>query len=323
MLDKAKIDQFFDDIKYVLSDNIPNENIDSNLEGKPKLTKEVADKEGDQRTNVIYLNTDCNLRCEYCYEGDSRTGLPDQVHLTTEGIDEFLQEIAIREKNSVSTIVIMGGEPFLRFDLVQYIIARSIQIPKNKGWGISLVTNGTLFTSKRLEKFKELLNLCKNSNSKTNLSLEISYDGSGHHRRKWPDGSSSLPIVEKCLDSLCEHSIPFKVSYVVHKDNMNNVIEDAIKIFERWSKVERLLIGFAFEELDNVSGEKMAGQNLRDKLRPYFKELYNIYKKPVCGVICGICTICNKTPFVGNSYLSPTTGISYDAKETEHKFRQF
>lgn len=312
MLSENKINQFFEDIKYILSD-------DFNLESKLKLTKKIDDEEGLQRTNVIYLNTDCNLRCEYCYEGDSRKGLSDQVHLTSEGIDSFLKEISDREKNLVSTIVIMGGEPFLRFDLVEYIVNKCIKT--SKGWGIALVTNGTLFTPKILDKFKHLLESCKLS--KTFLSLEISYDGSGQHRRKWPDGSSSRDVVENCIDNLSNNNIPFKISYVVHRDNYKNVIIDAIRIFERWPSLQRFLVGFAFEDLDKALNSQMVGQRIRDELTPYFKELYKIYKKPICGLLCDVCGLCKRENFSGNSYLSPTTGISYDVKETKHKFHQF
>jgi sulfatase maturation enzyme AslB (radical SAM superfamily) len=315
MIDNAKINQFFDDIKYVLTDN------SNNLKLEKKLIKQTNDKQGDQRTNVIYLNTDCNLRCEYCYEDDSRKGLPDQVSLKTVDIDYFLQEIMNRESDTNSTVVIMGGEPFLRFDLVKYIINKCAQLVKPKGWGISIVTNGTLFTTKRLEEFKELSNLCVDN--KIALSLEISYDGSGQHRRKWPDGSSSRDKVEKCLNSLVEYGIPFKISYVVHRDNHENVIEDVITIFEKWPSLERLIIGFAYLDLDKAFNEGNSGQKIKKKLKPYFEEVFKIYNKPICDMTCSLCRLCRKDNFVGNSYLSPTTGISYDLKETEHMFQQF
>ena len=114
------LNSFFNNIKTILSDEV------------------------EQRTNVIYLNTDCNLRCEYCYEDDSRNGLPDQQILTTIDIDNFLNEIAEREKGCVSTIVIMGGEPFLKFHLIEYTIAAAMNMVHNKkhsGWGISLKNN--------------------------------------------------------------------------------------------------------------------------------------------------------------------------------------
>lgn len=313
MLDANKLSLFFNDMKTILSDDPVNTD---------NLVREVSDQEGTQRTNVIYLTTACNLRCEYCYEKDSREGLPDQSNLTYDKIDSFLSEIINRESNQISTVVIMGGEPFLRFDLVQYIIAKSIQLPKEKGWGISIVTNGTLFNERRIKEFKYLMDLCQKS-QKTYLSLEVSYDGSGQEKRKWPDGSSSRRLVEKALYDLSENNIPFKISYVVHDLNYLRVLEDVITILERWPKVERILIGYAYEILDKTLGSPNAGQEIKKQLMPSLIEIYKEYKVPICGHVCGLCKICDKSSFIGNSYLSPTTGISYDKKNTEHKFQQF
>lgn len=313
MLDNYKMNQFFKNMRNILSDQPVKE--------ETKLTKGVSDSLGDQRTNIIYLTTACNLRCEYCYEKDSRQGLPDQSNLTTDDIDNFLNEIVKREKTQTSTVVIMGGEPFLRFDLVQYIVARAIQIPDKK-WGISITTNGTLFTDKVIKQFKHLLDLCKQS-SRVVFSLEISYDGSGQEKRKWPDGSSSRFVVEKAIDNIVSNDIPFRISYVVQDLNYNEVVKDVITILERWKGIRRIGIGYAYRLLDDaLKGEKIA-DSIRSNLTPYLIEIYKEYKVPICDHVCNFCNRCKKDNFVGNSYLSPTTGISYDEKSTEHPFQQF
>lgn len=317
MLNKDKLDTFFSNMKEILSSNID----DKDIREDKTLIKKVEDKEGDQRTNVIYLTTACNLRCEYCYEQSSREGLPDTINLTTDQIDDFLQEIYDREKGLSSTIVIMGGEPFLRFDLIQYVVARILQFP-DKEWGISLVTNGTFFNNKIAEKFKNLLRLC-NQSSKVSFSLEISYDASGHSKRKWPDGTSSLAAVEKGIFTVVSHNIPFRISYVVHSLNYKNVVEDVIRILERWSGIDAIIIGYAYLELDEALNSHFAGQKIKKQLTPYLKEVYKHYKVPICAQVCNLCKRCKKDNFVGNSYLSPTTGISYDKKSTEHGFQQF
>jgi sulfatase maturation enzyme AslB (radical SAM superfamily) len=314
MLNDLKINQFFSDMKHVLS-NTP-------VKKSPDLITINNDKQGEQRTNIIYLTTACNLRCEYCYEKDSREGLPDQINLTIEDIDKFLDEITQREVNQISTIVIMGGEPFLRFDLVKYIVLRTIQIPKKKGWGISLVTNGTLFSNKIISEFSHLMKLCERS-KKTSLSLEVSYDGSGHKKRKWPDGSSSKKIVEESMNKLVKYQIPFKISYVIHDLNYTHVIEDIIRILETWSNIKGIMLGYAYQLLDESLGKQYVAKSIRSDLTPYLLEIYKIYKIPICDHVCKLCKICDKSNFVGNSYLSPTTGITYDKKRTEHEFRQF
>ncbi len=311
------IDNFFNNIKTMFNKTDCNAN-STNLKTK------VDDKDGKQRTNVIYLNTDCNLRCEYCYEGNSRNGLPDQAKCTTKDIDIFLNEICQRENKCVSTIVIMGGEPFLNFDMIEYTILKAASLSKNKqnGWGISLISNGTLFTNKILTRFKEILNLA--SKHQVNVSLEVSFDGSGQYRRKWPDGSNSKKQVEKGIQKLIDFEIPFKLSYVVHSGNYKNIVKDCIYVFEKYPLPYnyRMTVGFAYEDLDSVLGPNGA-HKLKNEFKPYAYYLFDLYKVPICGITCGYCKNCNQSNFVGNSYLSPTTGISYDNKLTEHSFQQF
>lgn len=316
---KNDIDGFFTNIKTVLSDS-EQECLPQSI--SPTLERSVNDKPGEQRTNVIYLNTNCNLRCEYCYEGDSREGLPDQADCSPEIIDNFLDEICKRESGLTSTVVIMGGEPFLRFDLVQYVVYRAIELNKPGGWGFSLITNATFLTDKKIIELKKLLDLSLKFNA--HISFEVSYDASGQFRRKWPNGSNSKEIVEAAIDRLVKHQVYFKLSYTCHAGNYMNLVDDCIYIFERWPLPyhTRMTVGYAYTDLDKVLGQGGA-QKVKKEFIPKAIELFKKYKIPICGNTCGYCKICEKGNFVGNSYLSPTTGITYAKKLTGAEFKQF
>ena len=333
---KEEIDSFFNNIKSMFASTDSkidlktkeSENKDYSLKSKnknhPKLKTNHSDKPGDQRTNVMYLNTDCNLRCEYCYEISSRTGLPDQQNLTTEDVDIFLNEICERENDCISTIVIMGGEPFLYFDMVEYIILKTISLNKRKkqGWAFSIISNGTLFTDNILTRYKKVRELA--SKNRVYISQEVSYDGSGQYRRKWPDGSNSITQVEKGIQKLIDYDIPFRISYTVHSGNYKNVIQDCIYMLEKYPLPynNRITVGYAYADLDSALGPA-GGQKLKKYLKPYFFYIFDLYGVPICGNTCGYCKNCDRGHFIGNSYLSPTTGISYDNKITEHEFQQF
>ena len=46
------------------------------------------------KTNIIYLTTRCNLRCDYCFEAGKREVNPvPQKDTTIERMDEFIAEI--------------------------------------------------------------------------------------------------------------------------------------------------------------------------------------------------------------------------------------
>jgi len=314
---EKELNKFFGDIGVILRGDV--------IQIKKHVPIKQKSIEIKQRTKVIYLNTDCNLRCSYCYESKSKNGLPDQTNCTPDMIDDFLEEISQREQGKISTIVIMGGEPFLQFDLIRYTIIKAIEFVKNKkhsGWGLSLITNATLFTDKRLEQLKYLIDLGKKY--QTNLNLEVSYDGSGHSLRKYPDGTSSKDIVEEAIFKLIEKKIDFKISYTTHKGNYKNIEEDCIYIFDKFRSHNflRITIGYAYQILDTVGEGIQFGQRLKKEFIPIANKLFKKYKIPICDHTCGACKICNKD-FAGNSYLSPTTGITYDDKNTEHEFQQF
>jgi len=314
---ETDLKNFFEDVVDILKGDINSKKIIPSIQQQSPKDK--------QRTNVIYLNTDCNLRCAYCYESKSKDGLPDQADCTPDMIDGFLEEISQREQGKISTIVIMGGEPFLQFELIRYTIIKAIEFVKDKkhsGWGLSLITNATLFTDKRLDQLKYLIDLGKKY--KTNLNLEISYDGSGHFLRKYPDGTSSKDLVEKSIFKLIDKGIEFKISYTTHAGNYKTVEQDCIEIFEKFKSKYflRITVGYAYQILDTVGEGIQYGKRLKKEFIPIANKLFKKYKIPICDHTCGVCKICDKD-FAGNSYLSPTTGITYADKNTEHEFQQF
>ena len=318
MVKKYDITEFFEIFKIMFNKK------DETGNKSKKLTSNISDKPGDQRTNVIYLNTDCNLRCEYCYEENSRTGLEDQVNCTQSDIDNFLNEICIREKDLTSTVVLMGGEPFLKFELIEYAVLKAASLTKTKGtgWGFSIISNGTLFTDKILNRYKELITIA--STHKVHITQEVSYDVTGQYRRKWPDGSSSIKHVERGIQKLIEFEMPFRLSYTVHSGNYKNLLKDCIYILEKYpiKYHDRMTVGWAYKDLDFTLGYG-AAEKLKSEFEPYANYLLDKYGVPICGNTCNHCSICRSSNFVGNSYLSPTTGITYDNKKTEHNFQQF
>lgn len=309
---KAQVDDFLEDIGEILKED--------------NLTREVDDKKGTSRTNVVYLNTDCNLRCEYCYEKDSREGLPDKTCLTTKMIDGYLAEIVSRETIN-SCVVIMGGEPTLRWNLYEYFIHKAAEMKKPGGWAIPITTNGVLLANPDfVKKIKNLMKFAEEN--KIVMDVEISWDGSGQYRRKFPDGRTSEVVVRRAIQNMIDANLPFCLSYTVHKgnykDNVLNIVKDCIEILENWSDkgLTALSIGWAYQELDNEYKTHYA-KELKDKLQPYAEKLFDTYGIPICGLTCGYCLECDKSRSVGNSYLSPTTGISYDEQVTDHGFQQF
>ncbi len=320
------LDGFFHNAKIILS-NHPEVNQEcsenqESVQGTTNLVRSVDDKEGSTRTNVVYLNTDCNLRCEYCYEKDSREGLEDQANCTEKQIDAFLNEIQQREKGRNSCIVIMGGEPLLKFDLLEYLIRRAMSMYKPEGWAIPVTTNGLMFLSNKLiSRYQTLMDDVGKCRTVIH-DIEISFDVSGQYRRKMPDGSDSRPYVERAIKKVDEINFPYRFSYTVHKGNHANIIQDLVYLLETYPKARRIAVSWAYQELDDEFGSGYAKQ-LKNKIRPYGNHLFKMYNRPICDCCCSVCRLCDKSSSVGNSYLSPTEGILYADKNTKNKFNQF
>jgi sulfatase maturation enzyme AslB (radical SAM superfamily) len=278
-----------------------------------------------QMTNVIYLTTDCNLDCEYCYEANKRKA-EGFVHftLTEQQIDEFIVEIEKREGDAkCSTIVLMGGEPTMAMGAMKYFVEQCIESGKrlNKLYHAKITSNGlNLLSDKFYKEFFELLR-SKEDYHHFGFTLEISYDGVGHDRRKKLNGKSSKEQIEQVLEKLNKDKIPFHISYTVHEENWDKLHEDAIRIFEKYPAVERIQFSIAFQMLDNV--KLGLGMTLRQEYKPIMKEIYAHYGKPVCAFVCGECKQCDKSNYTGNRYLSPTKGIMTAKKRTEKQFDQF
>ena len=93
----------------------------------------------------LYTNFDCNLRCDYCCVRSSPTAPRRELGL------ERVRRIA-REATQlrVNEIFVTGGEPFLLEDIGEILLACAGAAPT------TVLTNGMLFTGRRLESLREL-----------------------------------------------------------------------------------------------------------------------------------------------------------------------
>jgi sulfatase maturation enzyme AslB (radical SAM superfamily) len=249
------------------------------------------------------------MSCDYCYEKASRDNLPEQIDVSKEDINKFLKEISEREKNQISTIVLMGGEVFLKPNLLKYVFDKMSNM--NHKWGSSITTNATLFDN------GELINdLYFNKSKNVSLTIEISYDCSGHDRRTFRNGRFTKKVVENSLDLLVKSNIPFKISYTLHKDNYNNFVHDMIYICERWgSHLLNIKVSPFFSELNEYFGE-----NSLEKIGILANAIGKRYKIYICDFNCSVCKKCDRSNFIGNSYLSPNKSIIYEESETQKLF---
>jgi len=269
----------------------------------------LSDEKPQQKVNVLYMNTNCNLRCDYCYEIDSRGNLDKDVTITGQAAQAFFDEIAEREKGLVSTVVIMGGEVFLNYAFLLEILRYAER--KSHQYAISITTNGTLlhkWTNQQLQHIRKRI-----------TTLEISWDGSGQDRRVFANGRSSKSQVEENMCYLRGIDIDYKISYTVHKDNYKHLLYDMVYILEKIRPVA-IKLSFACQELSDIGVDF---EKFKTNFKEYAEQLYLSYQIPICDLACAMCGICDKSNFCGNHYVSPTKGEIYKDSKVQEKFNSF
>ena len=86
----------------------------------------------------LYTNFDCNLACDYCCVRSSPRADPRALPL-----EDVRRAAAEAPEASVREILITGGEPFLRSDIGDVLLACAQALPT------TVLTNGLLFGGKR------------------------------------------------------------------------------------------------------------------------------------------------------------------------------
>jgi uncharacterized protein len=107
-------------------------------------------------TAVVVLNLDCNLACRYCFEG-TRKGDFFMSAETAEDFIGYLKSGVLEGKDEIE-LIFYGGEPLLSMDMIYRIASqvRPLAEAQNIKFTFSFITNGTLLTSRLVEKLKPL-----------------------------------------------------------------------------------------------------------------------------------------------------------------------
>jgi len=122
--------------------------------GKLKLWQKYCE---NQRTKhpLTYLFWECTLKCNLgCQHCGSSCGLENksQEELSTDEIKNVFASIAKDFDPKQIIIAVTGGEPLLRKDLFEVM-----KYANELGFSWGMVTNGTLLSTKIVEKMKEAI----------------------------------------------------------------------------------------------------------------------------------------------------------------------
>ncbi len=157
---------------------------------------------------IASITSSCNLHCEGCYSraNDATNDCEPSMQLTESEWQRIFDEA---EELGVSFILLAGGEPMLRWDVIE-------SAGRMKNILFPVFTNGTFMTEKHLG----LLDSCRN------IVPVISIEG-GREETDARRGEGVFDTVIEKMDKLCEKGIIYGVSVTVTKENMGMVYSDA------------------------------------------------------------------------------------------------
>jgi radical SAM protein with 4Fe4S-binding SPASM domain len=197
----------------------------------------------------------CNLRCKHCYENSDGTFLPDE--LTTEEAKRAIDQFA---EVGVVGIAFSGGEPLIRKDFFEVA-----KYARNKGFYVSIATNGTMVTPEIARKIRKI----------GVEYVEVSLDGfeKEHDALRRVPGAwkKACRGIRNCLDA----GIDTCVATTVTKRNHRNM-EKFMDFVENKLKCKRIIV---FNYIPTGRGKGI----IEDDLTPEQREKVNklIYGKLV------------------------------------------
>lgn len=146
---------------------------------------------------TLFVTNKCNLKCSYCCYSEHLNKKEDILSL-----DEIRQ--ISKKAGRIENVIVTGGEPFLRRDLVEII---ETLYSNNKMRKLSIITNGS-FPTKVKTDILEILQLCRKLHVIVNVSneggeqLQTAIRGPGSEE-KLRETFKELNIVAQTYKRLC------------------------------------------------------------------------------------------------------------------------
>lgn len=207
-------------------------------------------------TVEIEVTTGCNKQCIHCRLDET----PNPFEMTTDEIKAIIDQLT---EIKVLGLILTGGEPFLREDILEilrYADETGIQ-------DISVITNGSLLTSEMVEQLNKIDHF---------KGLQISLDGASPKTNDNIRGRQSFDTVVQAL-KICSHA-KFKKSIetVAMKPNLHElpyIIELAINLGAD------MYGAFRFFPIGRGSKHRQALEVTPEEYKQFFENFYNLKLK--------------------------------------------
>lgn len=230
------------------------------------------------RKIYIFVNSDCNLNCDYCFINK------DKAYLSNTGLTKIISQIDKIGLCQNPRIILYGGEPTLKPSQLSKIISTLEKKYAAKKPKFSLITNGLILT-------EELTNIIKQYHISVTVSIDGDFAQNNQRIKTWPEFKVLLSNIKKLL-----RITNVAASVTVTKSN----ISDIISVFDYIKSLGIKKIGFDFDihnvyDLKNFIGERQMDYILKvffeesvvihPVLDLFFRYLLSNPKTTYCGIL--------------------------------------
>ncbi len=199
----------------------------------------------DLRIEITYL---CNGNCKYCIVYGNEIEKIESLNMK-----EVWNEIKKKKwMKEIKTIFLIGGEPFLFFNQIEYLL-------ENFNGEIRISTNGTLITKKIAKKL-----------AGHNVLIYLSLDGPDFDEnmmRIYKDGRYMYNDTIQGLNNLLEQNVKFGIFTVATKENVKNIINLMIRLVQRFHPYR---IGYSLPHWIKNNSYEISAIEYRDALIELF-----------------------------------------------------
>lgn len=177
---------------------------------------------------AIWVTTNCNMNCTYCYEGNNKENL-NISEKTMEDTILFIDNYMSLNHDEDMIIDFHGGEPLLQFEAIRYAV---IELKKkfNDRVKFGITTNGTIFSRQILDF------LCDNFY----YSLSISLDGNKETHnlnRKLKNGEGSYELVINNAKEFLKKRNDVRIRMTVNSKTVTGLYHSVMDLIEQGFRI--------------------------------------------------------------------------------------
>ena len=178
---------------------------------------------------TVVTTFQCNYQCSYCFEQCDRN--TDLSESTMENYIKYIKkEIDDNPNLKYFRIIWFGGEPLLRFDVIERISDFVITYCDEKGikYSAGVISNGYLYTKEKSERLKEL----------RVKSVQITFDGFEETYNKYRNPPCNA--YETVLNNIKNSALPVIIRLHVLRDNQTEV-EELARFFDALASTNKMI----------------------------------------------------------------------------------